>query len=78
MATACPEDRTPVIQADDIGKLEENSRVVEKLEDVYSLLVKDPTSKTTLLTPDESCRFHWAMYRIMLHCTIFFGPYTCK
>ncbi|KAJ7250160.1 hypothetical protein B0H12DRAFT_1120991, partial [Mycena haematopus] len=75
MATACAEshnDKTIITAAEQV-KLEENARVVGKLEDIYSLLNKDRTSQTSLLTAEESWRFRRAMYRLMLFSNIFPG-----
>ncbi|KAJ7240649.1 hypothetical protein B0H12DRAFT_52323 [Mycena haematopus] len=72
MATACPEDSNDIIIiAAEKAKLENDARVVGKLEDVYSLLNKDRTSQTSLLTAEESWRFRRAMYRLMLFTNIF-------
>ncbi|KAF7326983.1 hypothetical protein MSAN_02492100 [Mycena sanguinolenta] len=69
---ACPEDcAPPVIAAREKMELEANARLVGQMEDIYSLMVKDRTSKTSILTSVESWRFRRAMYRIMLYCTIF-------
>ncbi|KAF7342246.1 hypothetical protein MVEN_01812600 [Mycena venus] len=73
MATACPEDDKSVITAEEVEKLEENCQVVAELEDIYSLMNKDRTSKTSVLTSEESWRFRRAMYRIMLYCNQFSG-----
>ncbi|KAF7326722.1 F-box domain-containing protein [Mycena sanguinolenta] len=76
MATVCPEDSiNPVIAPKERARLEENARVVWKLEDIYSLTVKDRMSQTSALSFDESWRFRRAMYRIMLYCKMFpFAP----
>ncbi|KAJ7738238.1 hypothetical protein DFH07DRAFT_841194 [Mycena maculata] len=72
MATECPEDHAPsVITADEKAMLQGNSKVVAALEDIYSLTNKDRTSKTSVLTPEESWRFRRAMYRLMLYCNLF-------
>ncbi|KAJ7501048.1 hypothetical protein B0H11DRAFT_1993456 [Mycena galericulata] len=72
MATACPENQDiGVITAAEGKNLEKNSRVVEELEDIYSLKNKDRTSSKSLLTQDESWRFRRAMYRIMMFCNMF-------
>ncbi|KAJ6541070.1 hypothetical protein DFH09DRAFT_1041602 [Mycena vulgaris] len=74
MATACPEEHEPsVITADEKWRLQENSKVVEKLENIYSLTTKDRTSETSVLTSEESWRFRRAAYRIMLYCNLFPG-----
>ncbi|KAJ7882481.1 hypothetical protein B0H13DRAFT_2048093 [Mycena leptocephala] len=74
MAEACPEDHDPsVITAEEKETLQENSRVVAVLEDIYSLTNKDRTSRTSVLTSEESWRFRRAMYRIMLYCHLFPG-----
>ncbi|KAJ6505363.1 hypothetical protein C8R45DRAFT_972466 [Mycena sanguinolenta] len=74
MATACPEDSNiTILTAAEKTKLEENSLVVEKLEDVYSLLNKHRTSQKSFLTAQESLRFRRAMYRFMLFSNIFPG-----
>ncbi|KAK6981647.1 hypothetical protein R3P38DRAFT_3113885 [Favolaschia claudopus] len=74
MATACPEEHEPsVITAKEKMELQENARMVQSLEDVYSLTQKDRTSATSVLTPEESWRFCRAMYRIMLYCRLFSG-----
>ncbi|KAJ7914378.1 hypothetical protein B0H13DRAFT_2002953, partial [Mycena leptocephala] len=65
---ACPEDHDPsVITAEEKETLQENSRVVAVLEDIYSLTYAHRTSKTSVLTSAESWRFRRAMYRIMLN-----------
>ncbi|KAK6996804.1 hypothetical protein R3P38DRAFT_3627815 [Favolaschia claudopus] len=72
MVEACEEDHLiSVITAEEKQKLQENSRIVVKLENIYSLRHKDRTSKTSLLTSEESWRFQRAMYRIMLFCNLF-------
>ncbi|KAK7055609.1 hypothetical protein R3P38DRAFT_3304799 [Favolaschia claudopus] len=72
MAEACEEDHLiSVITAEEKQKLQENSRIVVKLENIYSLRHKDRTSKTSLLISEESWRFQRAMYRIMLFCNLF-------
>ncbi|KAJ7800929.1 hypothetical protein B0H14DRAFT_3885345 [Mycena olivaceomarginata] len=74
MAETCPEDHDPtVITAAEKTTLEENSRVIAVLEDIYSLTNKDRTLKTSVLTSQESWRFRRAMYRIMLYCHLFPG-----
>ncbi|KAK6966613.1 hypothetical protein R3P38DRAFT_906096 [Favolaschia claudopus] len=74
MATTCPEEHEPsVITAEEKMELQENARMVQSLEDVYSLTQKDRTSATSVLTPEESWRFRRAMYRIMLYCRLFPG-----
>ncbi|KAF7378453.1 F-box domain-containing protein [Mycena sanguinolenta] len=75
MAAACPEDSNVLeaINFDKQAMLDENARAVEKLEDLYSLMDKDRTSKTSVLTAEESCRFCCAMYRLMLYCNIFYS-----
>ncbi|KAF8188463.1 hypothetical protein K438DRAFT_2019265 [Mycena galopus ATCC 62051] len=74
MATAVPEDRNPsAVTKAEQEKLKENAGVVAMLEDIYSLLNKDRTSKTSLLTAEESFRFRRTMYRVMLYSTIFAG-----
>ncbi|KAJ7034269.1 hypothetical protein C8F04DRAFT_903450, partial [Mycena alexandri] len=74
LAEKCPEDHTPsVITAQEKRMLLENSEIVDELEDVYSFTQKDRTSRTSVLTPDESHRFRRAMYRIMLYTGIFRG-----
>ncbi|KAJ7752383.1 hypothetical protein B0H16DRAFT_1317503 [Mycena metata] len=74
LAEKCPEDHTPsIITAEEKRKLQENSKIVDELEDVYSFTQKDRTSRTSVLTPDESHRFRRAMYRIMLYTGIFRG-----
>ncbi|KAJ7493967.1 hypothetical protein FB451DRAFT_1215773 [Mycena latifolia] len=74
MATACPEEHgASVITADEKMTLQEDSNVVKKLENIYSLTTKDRTSKTSLLTSEESWRFRRAAYRIMLYCRLFPG-----
>ncbi|KAJ7261073.1 hypothetical protein C8J57DRAFT_472549 [Mycena rebaudengoi] len=80
MATACPEDHSPsFISAEENVSLQENSRVVATLEDIYSLTNKDHKTKTSVLTSDESWRFRRAMYRIMLYCNQFPGNrYTAE
>ncbi|KAJ7310005.1 hypothetical protein DFH08DRAFT_823288 [Mycena albidolilacea] len=70
---ACFKRARNFITVDEQGKLQETSRVVAALEDVYSVTNKGCTSKISVLTPDESWRFRWAMYRIMLYCNQFQG-----
>ncbi|KAJ7802551.1 hypothetical protein B0H13DRAFT_2162289 [Mycena leptocephala] len=66
MAEACPEDHDPsVITAEEKETLQENSRLVAVLEDIYSLTNKDRTSKTSVLTSEESWRFRRAMYQLI-------------
>ncbi|KAF7351671.1 hypothetical protein MSAN_01600000 [Mycena sanguinolenta] len=72
MATACPETNIPtIVTAEEQKTLQENSRVVSQLEDFYSLMNKDRTSKISVLTATESHRFRRAMYRVMFFCKIF-------
>ncbi|KAK7007517.1 hypothetical protein R3P38DRAFT_3027741 [Favolaschia claudopus] len=74
MATTCPEEHeVSVITAKEKIELQENAQVVQNLEDVYSLIEKDRTSATSVLTAEESWRFRRAMYRIMLYCRLFPG-----
>ncbi|KAJ7092290.1 hypothetical protein B0H15DRAFT_833361 [Mycena belliarum] len=74
MATTCPEDHEPSVFTDDEKKLlQDNAKVVQKLENIYSLTTKDRTSRTSLLTSEESWRFCRASYRIMLYCKLFPG-----
>ncbi|KAJ7902255.1 hypothetical protein B0H13DRAFT_760189 [Mycena leptocephala] len=75
MAT-CPEEHGPsVITSEDQRKLEENSKVGDTLEDIFSLTQKDRTSQKNTLTPEESWRFRRAVYRISLYTSIF--PVDC-
>ncbi|KAJ7904878.1 hypothetical protein B0H13DRAFT_1881555 [Mycena leptocephala] len=53
--------------------LQEDSELVEALENIYSSMFKDRTSKTSVLTWEESCRFRRSMYRILLYCELFGG-----
>ncbi|KAF7336517.1 hypothetical protein MSAN_02283700 [Mycena sanguinolenta] len=72
LATECPEDHdASVISPDEKKSLERNSKTIEALEDIFSLTQKDRTSRTSVLTTDESWRFRRAAYRIMLYCNIF-------
>ncbi|KAJ7825569.1 hypothetical protein B0H14DRAFT_2517835 [Mycena olivaceomarginata] len=72
MAAVCPEeDGTTIITTQDMLKLAENAKVISALEDIYSLTQKDRTSRTSVLTPEESWRFQRAAYRIMLYCNMF-------
>ncbi|KAJ7234354.1 hypothetical protein B0H12DRAFT_1327691 [Mycena haematopus] len=71
MAAACPEEPHPVIVPGDEQALLENFRMVAALEDIYSLRNKDNKSRTSVLTSEESWRFHRAMYRIMLYSELF-------
>ncbi|KAJ7841685.1 hypothetical protein B0H14DRAFT_1040971 [Mycena olivaceomarginata] len=72
MAAVCPEeDGTTIITTQDMLKLAENAKVISALEDIYSLTQKDRTSRTSVLTPEESWRFQRAAYRIMLYCNLF-------
>ncbi|KAJ7898993.1 hypothetical protein B0H13DRAFT_2664456 [Mycena leptocephala] len=74
MAATCPEEHSAiVVTAEEKDKLQENSKVVDALENIYSLTQKDRTSKRSVLTPEESWRFRRAAYRIMLYCNIFPG-----
>ncbi|KAJ7821370.1 hypothetical protein B0H14DRAFT_2831422 [Mycena olivaceomarginata] len=74
LATTLPEEHSPsIITAEEQQVLQENSTVVETLEDIYSLTHKDRTSTTSVLTQEESWRFRRAMYRIWLYCNIFPG-----
>ncbi|KAJ7657235.1 hypothetical protein DFH06DRAFT_1197720 [Mycena polygramma] len=76
VATACPEAHgASVITAAEKETLQKNSRVVEALEDIYSLTQKDRTSRMSVLTSEESWRFRRAAYRIMLYCNIFSGQH---
>ncbi|KAJ7249142.1 hypothetical protein B0H12DRAFT_708466 [Mycena haematopus] len=72
LATDCPEEHSPsVITATEKEQLQEDSTVITALEDVYSVTQKDRTSRTSVLTADESWRFRRAAYRIMLYCNLF-------
>ncbi|KAJ7135216.1 hypothetical protein C8R43DRAFT_621821 [Mycena crocata] len=72
MATACPEDHRPTLLTTPEKKdLTSLAKLVASLEDVYSLTTKNRTSKTSVLTSDESFRFRRAMYRIMLYTRLF-------
>ncbi|KAJ7820059.1 hypothetical protein B0H14DRAFT_2834431 [Mycena olivaceomarginata] len=74
LATECPEEHSPsVITADEKQKLQENSKVVYALEDIYSLTQKDRTSRRSVLTSEESWRFRRAVYRIMFYTRLFSG-----
>ncbi|KAJ7885355.1 hypothetical protein B0H14DRAFT_2699498 [Mycena olivaceomarginata] len=76
LAMACPEDpdySDVLFTAEEKLYLEEDSRTVAALEDIYSLTFKDPTSKTSVLTSEESYRFRRSLYRIMLYCNLFSG-----
>ncbi|KAJ6603572.1 hypothetical protein DFH09DRAFT_1301359 [Mycena vulgaris] len=44
---------------------------LDELENINSLTQKDRSSKTSVLTPEESWRFRRAAYRIILHCKVF-------
>ncbi|KAJ7900688.1 hypothetical protein B0H14DRAFT_2671462 [Mycena olivaceomarginata] len=73
LAMACPEDpdySDVLFTAEEKLYLEEDSRTVAALEDIYSLTFKDPTSKTSVLTSEESYRFRRSLYRIMLYCNL--------
>lgn len=48
-----------------------NARVVRHLEGLFSLRHKDRTSQSSRLLPEESRRFHRAMYRFWLYCLVF-------
>ncbi|KAJ7878095.1 hypothetical protein B0H14DRAFT_3779665 [Mycena olivaceomarginata] len=48
---------------------------VEALENIYSSMFKDRTSKTSVLTWEESRRFRRSMYRILLYCELFSGSH---
>ncbi|KAJ7251574.1 hypothetical protein C8J57DRAFT_1474442 [Mycena rebaudengoi] len=72
MATTCPEEHGPsVITAEEKKMLQERSKEVETLEDIYSLTQKDRTSRTSVLTPIESMRFRRAVYRIWHYSRLF-------
>ncbi|KAJ7450515.1 hypothetical protein B0H11DRAFT_2077294 [Mycena galericulata] len=72
MAAECPEDQDiGTLTAEEKEKLQENSRVVEELEGIYSVRNKDRKSKTSLLAWRESWRFRRAMYRMMLFSKLF-------
>ncbi|KAJ6522177.1 hypothetical protein DFH09DRAFT_1177761 [Mycena vulgaris] len=72
MATTCPEEHSPsVITAEEKKTLQENSKEVETLEDIYSLTQKDRTSRTSVLTSIESMRFRRAVYRIWHYSRLF-------
>ncbi|KAJ6490825.1 hypothetical protein C8R45DRAFT_990998 [Mycena sanguinolenta] len=72
LATRCPEDHDlTVITAIEKQQLQQNSKLIASLEDIYSLTQKDRTSRISVLTADESWRFRRAAYRIMFYCTLF-------
>ncbi|KAJ7751910.1 hypothetical protein DFH07DRAFT_825852 [Mycena maculata] len=72
MATACPEEQAvTIITAMEKIELQEESKMVGTLEDIYSLTNKDRMSRTSLLTSEESWRFRRAIYRIKLFCRLF-------
>ncbi|KAJ7135218.1 hypothetical protein C8R43DRAFT_1132762 [Mycena crocata] len=72
MATTCPEDHLPsLITTQEKKELKSLAKDVAALEDIYSLTTKDRTSKTSVLTADESFRFRRAIYRIMLYTSLF-------
>ncbi|KAJ7266192.1 hypothetical protein C8J57DRAFT_1469964 [Mycena rebaudengoi] len=72
MATTCPEEHGPsVITAEEKKMLQERSKEVETLEDIYSLTQKDRTSRTSVLTSIESMRFRRAVYRIWHYSRLF-------
>ncbi|KZT06332.1 uncharacterized protein LAESUDRAFT_679904 [Laetiporus sulphureus 93-53] len=48
--------------------------VVKELEDIFSWIKKDRTSRTSKLTVDESSRFRRAMYRFWLYCELYREP----
>ncbi|KAJ7018682.1 hypothetical protein C8F04DRAFT_1150534 [Mycena alexandri] len=79
MATAYAEDPGPsgfYITAEDTEEsrwLVKNAGMVQTLENAYSLTQKDHTSKTSVLSPQESFRFQRAVYRICLYTHIFSG-----
>ncbi|KAJ7143936.1 hypothetical protein C8R44DRAFT_846044 [Mycena epipterygia] len=71
---ACPENRiASMITPQEKAQLEKNSRVPARLEDIYSLMNKDRTSKTSVLSMAESYLFRRAVYRFMLYSKIFPG-----
>ncbi|KAJ7120750.1 hypothetical protein C8R43DRAFT_79843 [Mycena crocata] len=72
MATACPESDLPtLLTTKQQNELETLAKDVAELEDIYSITTKDHTSKTSVLTADESLRFRRAMYRITLYTKLF-------
>ncbi|KAJ7198045.1 hypothetical protein B0H12DRAFT_603819 [Mycena haematopus] len=72
MAEACPEEHSAsVITYEEQRKLLKNAEVINEFENIYSLTQKDRTSKTSVLTWEESWRFRRAAYRIMLYCNLF-------
>ncbi|KAJ7914764.1 hypothetical protein B0H13DRAFT_2659110 [Mycena leptocephala] len=74
VATTCPEEHSAsVITSEEKRRLEENSEIVDTLEDIYSLTQKDRTSRKSILTPEESGRFRRAVYRIWVYTNIFSG-----
>ncbi|KAJ7158967.1 hypothetical protein C8R43DRAFT_357122 [Mycena crocata] len=73
IATACPEDQSARVNAGEEQALQAIAKIVNTLEDIYSLTCKDRTSTTSVLTSDESWRFRRAAYRIMLYCSLFPG-----
>ncbi|KAJ7825568.1 hypothetical protein B0H14DRAFT_2517836 [Mycena olivaceomarginata] len=74
MAATCPEEPgATVITGQDTRRLLENADVISDFENIYSLTQKDRTSRTSVLTPEESLRFQRAAYRVMLYCKIFPG-----
>ncbi|KAJ7735727.1 hypothetical protein B0H16DRAFT_1575207 [Mycena metata] len=76
MATAYPEDFDldgSRMTAEEIRWLRKSAKMVQTLENAYSLTQKDRTSKTSVLSPQESLRFQRAVYRICLYARIFSG-----
>ncbi|KAJ7731599.1 hypothetical protein B0H16DRAFT_1583089 [Mycena metata] len=72
VAGECPEDPTPgFITASETVKLQDISAILEELENVYSLTQKDRSSRTSVLTHDQSFRFRRALLRFWLFTNIF-------
>ncbi|KAJ7869353.1 hypothetical protein B0H13DRAFT_2351000 [Mycena leptocephala] len=67
LATTCPEERdaSSLITAKEKMCLQEDSELVEALENIYSSMFKDRTLKMSVLTWKECCRFRRSMYHIL-------------
>ncbi|KAJ7291630.1 hypothetical protein C8J57DRAFT_1212072 [Mycena rebaudengoi] len=74
MAGACPEDaEIGFITVSEQKALVKNSETACKLEKIYSIRLKDNSSKDSSLDEEESCRFQRSLYRFWLFCHLFPG-----
>ncbi|EIN11441.1 hypothetical protein PUNSTDRAFT_131608 [Punctularia strigosozonata HHB-11173 SS5] len=73
--TGVPIDEHSVLeeppQTHELQDLVKNAKVVYELEDLFSWRHKDPSTSQTKLDPNESHRFHRAMYRYWIFCIAF-------